>query len=91
MAARSGRRLHALGNLGNRPAAAKEVKGYPGWFAFGNPGPPQGRRTRYRATSKLLAICAEHGITTQNVSEHFWIEFEMPSELVQLTSLPRSF
>jgi hypothetical protein len=68
----------------------EEVKGYPGWFAFGNPGPPQGRRTCYKATSKLPTICAEHGITTQSVSEHFWIEFEMPSELVQLTSPPRS-
>jgi len=67
-----------------------EVKGYPGWFAFGNPGPARGRMTRYKATSKLLAICAEQGVTPENVSDHFWIEFEMPSELVQLTSPLRS-
>ena len=64
----------------------EEVPGYPGKFAFGNPGPGNGRMTRYKATPKLLAICAEHGITPDNVSEHFRIEFEMPSELVQLTS-----
>jgi hypothetical protein len=67
-----------------------EVKGYPGWFEFGNPGPARGRMTRYKATSKLLAICAEHGVTPDNVNDHFWIEFEMPSELVQLTSPFRS-
>ncbi len=63
-----------------------EVKGYPGWFEFGNPGPPRGKMTRYRAAPKLLATCAEYGITPNNVAEHFWIEFEMPTELVQLTS-----
>ena len=66
-----------------------EVKGYPGWFEFGNPGPARGRMTRYRAALKLLATCAEYGITPNNVSEHFWIEFEMPTELVQLTSPAR--
>jgi hypothetical protein len=64
----------------------EEVKGYPGWFEFGNPGPAHGRMTRYKATPKLLAICAEHGTTPNNVADHFWIEFEMPAELVQLTS-----
>ena len=63
-----------------------EVKGYPGKFKFGNPGPGSGRMTRYKAKPKLLAVCAEHGITPDNVSDHFWIEYEMPSELVQLTS-----
>jgi hypothetical protein len=66
-----------------------EVKGYPGALAFGNPGPASGRMTRYKATPKLLAICAEHGITPDDVSDHFWIEFEMPTELVQLTSPSR--
>jgi hypothetical protein len=66
-----------------------EVKGYPGWFAFGNPGPSRGKMTRYRATPKLLATCAEYGITPKNVADHFWIEFEMPTELVQLTSPAR--
>jgi hypothetical protein len=63
-----------------------EVKGYPGAFAFGNPGPARGMMTRYKATPKLLAVCAKHGVTPDNVGDHFWIEFEMPSELVQLTS-----
>jgi hypothetical protein len=67
-----------------------EVKGYPGWFEFGNPGPASGRMTRYKAAPKLLAVCAEHGITPQNVGDHFCIEFEMPAELVQLTSPTRS-
>jgi hypothetical protein len=42
--------------------------------------------TRYKAAAKLLAACAEYGITPDNVNDHFWIEFEMPAELVQLTS-----
>jgi hypothetical protein len=67
-----------------------EVKGFPGWFAFGNPGPARGKMSRYRVTLKLLAACAEYGITPDNVNDHFWIEFEMPSELVQLTSPSRS-
>jgi hypothetical protein len=66
-----------------------EVKGFPGWFEFGNPGPARGKMTRYKATPKLLAICAEYGITPDNVSNHFWIEFVLPSELVQLTSPSR--
>ena len=66
-----------------------EVKGYPGWFEFGNPGPARGRMTRYNSPRKLLATCAEYGITPDNVSEHFWIEFEMPTELLQLTSPAR--
>jgi len=68
----------------------EEVKGYPGWFEFGNPGPPRGRMTRYMATPKLLAACVAYGITPDNVNDHFWIEFEMPRELVQLTSPPQS-
>jgi hypothetical protein len=59
--------------------------GYPGSFAFGNPGPTIGKLTRYRATPRLLAIAAEHGITPANVLEHFRIEFEMPSEVIRLT------
>jgi hypothetical protein len=30
-----------------------------------------GRASRFRATPKLLAICAEHGVTPQDASEHF--------------------
>jgi len=63
-------------------------KGYPGALGFGNPGPRQGRLTRFRATEALLGICAEHGITSTNVHQHFRVEYEMPKELVQLTSPP---
>jgi hypothetical protein len=60
-------------------------RGYPGAFAFGNPGPTAGKLTRYRATPKLLEIAEAHGITPANVLEHFRIEFVMPSELIRLT------
>src|SRR6266478_1827881 len=60
--------------------------GYPGMLAFGNPGPKSGKLTRYRATPQLLTLCAEHGITPEDVTEHFQFEYEMPTELVQLTS-----
>jgi hypothetical protein len=65
------------------------VKGYPGSLGFGNPGPSHGKMTRYKATPKLLQVCAAHGITPDNVTEHFRLEYEMPSELVQLTSPSR--
>lgn len=64
-------------------------KGYPGALGFGNPGPSHGRLTRYKATQTLLKVCGKHGITPDNVGELFQFEFEMPSELVQLTSPAR--
>jgi hypothetical protein len=64
-------------------------KGYPGMLAFGNPGPTHGRLSRYKATEKLLRVCAVYGITPDNVNDHFRFEYEMPSELVQLTSPSR--
>jgi hypothetical protein len=69
-------------------ALLEENKGYPGILAFGNPGPLVGRLSRYRATSRLLEVCASHGITVDNADEHFAVEFEMPSELVRITSPP---
>ncbi|GMO42394.1 hypothetical protein [Bradyrhizobium sp. TM233] len=59
--------------------------GYDGSRAMGNPGPPRGMLTRYRATQPLQALCAEHGVTPQNVREHFKFVPVMPAELVQLT------
>lgn len=56
---------------------------------FGNPGPSHGKLTRYKATPALLEICARHGITPDNTQDHFTFEFEMPAELVQLTSPSR--
>ena len=35
---------------------------------------PTERLTRYRATAKLLKICAERGITPDNVTKHFKID-----------------
>ncbi len=64
----------------------EERKGYLGRFKFGNPGPMQGRMSRFRATQSLLAICSRHHVTPERVTEHFHIEFEMPRELLQLTS-----
>jgi hypothetical protein len=31
----------------------------------------RGKAARFRATPKLLQVCAEHGVTPQNVGEHF--------------------
>jgi hypothetical protein len=63
----------------------EEHAGYPGMLGFGNPGPRVGRMTRFRATPKLLEISKDHGVLVDEVQDHFYIEFEMPSELVQLT------
>jgi hypothetical protein len=63
----------------------EEHAGYPGKLGFGNPGPLVGNMTRFRATPKLLKISKDHGIRVDAAHDHFYIEFEMPSELVQLT------
>jgi hypothetical protein len=63
-----------------------ERAGYPGKLGFGNPGPLVGSMTRFRATPKLLKIAEDHGVLVHEVQDHFFIEFEMPTELVQLTS-----
>jgi hypothetical protein len=62
-----------------------EHAGYPGQLGFGSPGPFVGKMTRFRATPKLVKISEEHGVIIQDVQDHFFIEFEMPTELVQLT------
>jgi hypothetical protein len=62
-----------------------EKAGYPGRLGFGNPGPIVGRMTRFRVTPKLLKISEDHGVLVRDVQEHFYIEFEMPPDLVQLT------
>ncbi len=62
-----------------------EHAGYPGKLGFGNPGPVFGSMTRFRATPKLLKISEGHGVLVTDVQDHFYIEFDMPSELVQLT------
>jgi hypothetical protein len=66
----------------------EEHAGYPGMLGFGSPGPRVGRMTRFRATPKLLTISSDHGILVSEILDHFYIEFDMPSELVQLTSPP---
>jgi hypothetical protein len=63
-----------------------EHAGYPGQLGFASPGPRVGKMTRFRATPKLLKIAAEHGVLVTAMQDHFFIEFDMPSELVQLTS-----
>jgi hypothetical protein len=63
----------------------EEHAGYPGALGFGNPGPTVGRMTRFRGTPKLLKIAKDHGVLVQDVLDHFHIEFDMPSELIQLT------
>lgn len=64
----------------------EEHAGYPGQLGFASPGPRVGKMTRFRATLKLLKIAEEHGVIVVAVQDHFFIEFDMPTELVQLTS-----
>jgi hypothetical protein len=66
----------------------EEIPGFPPILAFGNPGPPVGRMSRFKATPRLLEICKDHDISVDNAHEHFAVEFDMPSELVQLTRPP---
>jgi hypothetical protein len=62
-----------------------EHAGYPGQLGFDSPGPFVGKMTRFRATPKLLKVSKDHGVLVSEVQDHFFIEFDMPSELVQLT------
>src|ERR1019366_9819666 len=36
-------------------------------------------------TPKFLKIAKDHGVLVPEIQDHFYIEFEMPSELIQLT------
>lgn len=72
----------------NAAGLIEEHAGYPGMLGFGNPGPRVGRMTRFRVTPKLLKIAKDHGVLVPEIQHHFYIEFEMPSELVQLTKPP---
>jgi hypothetical protein len=58
----------------------EEHAGYPGKLGFGNPGPVFGSMTRFRVTPKLLKIAEKQGVLVQKVQDHFFIEFEMPTE-----------
>lgn len=66
----------------------EENTGFPGVLAFGNPGPSVGRLSRFRATPRLLEMCANHGVTIDSAHKHFAVAYDMPSELVQITSPP---
>jgi hypothetical protein len=81
----SWRMFDGLRTAWNAAGLIEEHAGYPGMLGFGNPGPKVGRMTRFRVTPKFLKISENHGVLIQEVQDHFYIEFEMPSELIQLT------
>jgi hypothetical protein len=62
-----------------------EHAGYPGRLGFDSPGPRVGRMTRFKVTPKFLRVAEGHGVLVRDVQDHFYIEFDMPPELVQLT------
>jgi hypothetical protein len=80
------RMLEGLRLSWNGAGLIVERAGYSGRRGFGSPGPPIGKMTRFKVTPKLLKIAEDHGVLVEAVQEHFFIEFDMPSELVQLTS-----
>jgi hypothetical protein len=82
----SWRTFDGLRTAWNAAGLIDERAGYSGKRGFGSPGPVYGSMTRFRATPKLLKIAEEHGVIIRDVQDHFFIEFVMPSELVQLTS-----
>jgi hypothetical protein len=47
----------------------------------------RGKAARFRATPKMLKVCAEHGVTPQNVGEHF--SYPPPEHPLVLTSTSR--
>lgn len=80
------RMFDGLRSSWNTAGLIAEQAGYPGQLGFGSPGPRVGKMTRFRATPKLLKIAEDHGVLVSEVQDHFFIEFDMPAELVQLTS-----
>jgi hypothetical protein len=68
----------------------ERVTGFKETIEF-DPGDPirvRGKASRFRATPKLLALCAEHGITPQNVSEHF--AYRAPEHPLRLNASSRT-
>jgi hypothetical protein len=63
--------------------------GFVGTVEF-DPGDPirtRGKTARFRATHKLLDVCAEHGVTPQNAGEHF--HYPPPEHPLVLTATSR--
>jgi hypothetical protein len=56
----------ACGLLECKPGYTETVE-----FDPGDPIRTRGKATRFRATPKMLKLCAEHGVTPQNAGEHF--------------------
>ncbi len=56
-------------------------------FDPGDPIRTRGKAARFRATLKLLKVCAEHGVTPQNVGEHF--SYQPPEHPLVLTAASR--
>jgi hypothetical protein len=81
----SWRTFDGLRTAWNAAGLIEEHAGYPGMLGFGNPGPRVGRMTRFRVKPKFLKIAKDHGVLIPEIQDHFYIEFEMPSELIQLT------
>jgi hypothetical protein len=52
----------------------ERLKGYYPALGIAIPGPSRGRPTRIRASVKLIALCAKHSITPDNLAAHFKIQ-----------------
>jgi hypothetical protein len=68
----------------------ERVAGFKETIEF-DPGDPirvRGEASRFRATLKLLAVCAEHGITPLNASEHF--AYRLPEHPLRLNASSRT-
>jgi hypothetical protein len=57
-------------------------------FDPGDPIRVRGKASRFRATPKLLALCAKHGVTPQNAGEHF--AYRLPEHPLRLNASSRT-
>jgi hypothetical protein len=80
------RMFDAVRQAFTKAGLVEHKQGYPGGYQFDNPGPMQGKLSRFRATPALLSECEAHGVTPATVREYFEFVDVMPAELVQLTS-----
>jgi hypothetical protein len=72
-----------------RSGLLEHKPGFVGTVEF-DPGDPirtRGKTARFRATRKFLDVCADHGVTPQNASEHF--HYPPPEHPLVLTATSR--
>jgi hypothetical protein len=85
----SAREFRSIRNAWMTSGLLEHKPGYTETVEF-DPGEPlrtRGKATRFRATTKLLQVCAEHGVVPRDAGEHFY--YPPPEHPLALTAASR--